>query len=57
MSCESWDSNAPFDVVPIPEVTDHMNPIALYLGEQVEQYLTHPYASPLFGYFKGKFNY
>ncbi|KAJ7675354.1 Alpha/Beta hydrolase protein [Mycena rosella] len=53
MSCESWDSNAPFDVVPIPTATDHMNPIALYLGDQVEQYLTHPYASPLFGDFKG----
>ncbi|KAJ7109953.1 Alpha/Beta hydrolase protein [Mycena epipterygia] len=53
MSCESWDSNAPFDVVPIPTATDHMNPIALYLGDQVEQYLTHPYASPLFGDFSG----
>ncbi|KAJ7786580.1 Alpha/Beta hydrolase protein [Mycena metata] len=53
MSCESWDSNAPFDVVPIPTATNHMNPIALYLGDQVEQYLTHPYASPLFGDFKG----
>ncbi|KAJ6504358.1 Alpha/Beta hydrolase protein [Mycena vulgaris] len=53
MSCESWDSNAPFDVVPIPTATDHMNPIALYSGDQVKQYLTHPYASPLFGDFKG----
>ncbi|KAJ7040349.1 Alpha/Beta hydrolase protein [Mycena alexandri] len=53
MSCESWDLNAPFDVVPIPTATNHMNPIALYLGDQVEQYLTHPYASPLFGDFKG----
>jgi hypothetical protein len=53
MSCESWDSNAPFDVVPIPSATDHMNPIALYLGDQLEQYLTHPYASPLFGDFTG----
>ncbi|KAJ7651687.1 Alpha/Beta hydrolase protein [Mycena polygramma] len=53
MSCESWDSNAPFDVVPIPTATNHMNPIALYLGDQVEQYLTHPYASPLFGDFTG----
>jgi acetyl esterase/lipase len=26
-----------------------MNPIALYLGENMEKYLTHPYASPLFG--------
>ncbi|KAJ7193352.1 Alpha/Beta hydrolase protein [Mycena pura] len=53
MSCESWDSNAPFDVVPIPTETNHMHPIALYLGDQIEQYLTHPYASPLFGDFTG----
>lgn len=54
MSCESWDSNAPFDVVPIPQLdSDHMNPVALYLGENVEKYLTHPYASPLFGNFNG----
>ncbi|KAF8910093.1 Alpha/Beta hydrolase protein [Gymnopilus junonius] len=53
MSCESWDSNAPYDVVPFPTADNHMNPIALYLGENTEQYLTHPYASPLFGDFKG----
>ncbi|KAG5636600.1 hypothetical protein H0H81_007540, partial [Sphagnurus paluster] len=53
MSCESWDSNASFDVVPFPAPDDHMNPIALYLGDCVEEYLTHPYASPLFGDFKG----
>ncbi|KAJ7631198.1 Alpha/Beta hydrolase protein [Roridomyces roridus] len=53
MSCDSWESNAPFDVVPMPSATSHMNPIALYLGDQVEQYLTHPYASPLFGDFNG----
>ncbi|KAF8167393.1 hypothetical protein B0H34DRAFT_15171 [Crassisporium funariophilum] len=53
MSCESWDSNAPYDVVPFPTADNHMNPIALYLGEQTETYLTHPYASPLFGDFKG----
>lgn len=52
MSCESWDSNAPFDVVPFPTADNHMNPIALYLGENIEMYLTHPYASPLFGDFK-----
>ncbi|KAG6919026.1 hypothetical protein DXG01_009736 [Tephrocybe rancida] len=52
MSCESWDSNASFDVVPFPQ-DDHMNPIALYLGERTEEYLTHPYASPLFGDFSG----
>lgn len=53
MSCESWDSNAPYDVVPFPTAENHMNPIALYLGEHTERYLTHPYASPLFGDFKG----
>ncbi|KAJ7597390.1 Alpha/Beta hydrolase protein [Mycena floridula] len=53
MSCESWDSNAPFDVVPIPALDDHMNPVALYLGENLEKYLTHPYVSPLFGDFEG----
>ncbi|KAF9469782.1 Alpha/Beta hydrolase protein [Collybia nuda] len=53
MSCESWDSNAMFDVVPFPAQDDHMNPIALYLGEHMEEYLTHPYASPLFGNFLG----
>ena len=49
MSCESWDSNAPYDVVPCPSLDNHLNPIILYLGEHLERYLTHPYASPLFG--------
>ncbi|TFK41864.1 Alpha/Beta hydrolase protein [Crucibulum laeve] len=53
MSCESWDSNALFDVVPFPAADNHMNPIGLYLGEDAEKYLTHPYVSPLFGDFKG----
>ncbi|GLB35806.1 putative steryl acetyl hydrolase [Lyophyllum shimeji] len=53
MSCDSWDSNANFDVVPFPGEDDHMNPIALYLGERMEDYLTHPYASPLFGNLQG----
>jgi acetyl esterase/lipase len=48
LSCESWDLNAAYDVVPFPP-DNHMNPIAMYLGEHMEQYLTHPYASPLFG--------
>ena len=52
MSCESWESNADFDVVPFPAQDDHLNPIFLYLGERMEEYLTHPYASPLFGDFK-----
>ena len=48
LSCDSWDLNAAYDVVPFPP-DNHMNPIAMYLGEHMEQYLTHPYASPLFG--------
>ncbi|KAF5323605.1 hypothetical protein D9611_005577 [Ephemerocybe angulata] len=48
LSCESWDSNAAYDVVPLPP-DNHMNPVALYLGEHMEKYLTHPYVSPLFG--------
>ncbi|EPQ60247.1 alpha/beta-hydrolase [Gloeophyllum trabeum ATCC 11539] len=53
MSCESWDTNAEFDVVPRPNLGDHLDPVACYLGEHMERYLTHPYASPLFGDFKG----
>ncbi|CED83520.1 Arylacetamide deacetylase [Phaffia rhodozyma] len=54
MSCDSWDSNAPFDIVPRPGLDDHLNPVYCYLGEEgVKKYLTHPYASPLFGDFKG----
>ncbi|THH13492.1 hypothetical protein EW146_g6728 [Bondarzewia mesenterica] len=49
MSCDSWDSNAQFDVVPIPTSGHHLNPVACYLGPHMERYLTHPYASPLFG--------
>ncbi|KAF8586272.1 alpha/beta-hydrolase [Ramaria rubella] len=53
MSCDSWDSNAPYDVIPRPNANDHLNPVACYLGEEgLEKYLTHPYASPLFGNFK-----
>jgi acetyl esterase/lipase len=55
MSCESWDTNASFDVIPglsgLPD--DEMNPIHLYLGEQMQNYITHPYVSPLFGNLKG----
>ena len=53
MSCDSWDRNAPYDVVPVPRPGDHLNPIFCYLGENLERYITHPYASPLFGDFKG----
>ncbi|TCD68296.1 hypothetical protein EIP91_011155 [Steccherinum ochraceum] len=53
MSCDSWESNAQYDIVPMPSPGDHMNPVACYLGEHMEKYLTHPYASPLFGDFTG----
>ncbi|KAK8846560.1 hypothetical protein IAR55_005646 [Kwoniella newhampshirensis] len=50
MSCGSWDENSDSDVVPRPEVDDHLNPVGCYLGpEGIATYLTHPYASPLFG--------
>lgn len=54
MSCDSWDSNAAFDVVPRPDADDPLNPVACYLGwgESMKKYVTHPYASPLFGDFK-----
>ncbi|KIY73560.1 hypothetical protein CYLTODRAFT_365646 [Cylindrobasidium torrendii FP15055 ss-10] len=53
MSCESWVSNAPYDVIPLCSPTDPNNPIASYLGPHLEKYLMHPYASPLFGNFAG----
>jgi acetyl esterase/lipase len=54
MSCDSWDSNAEFDLVPIPQSGDHLNPILCYLGpEGMVKHLTHPYASPLFGAMEG----
>ena len=37
----------------MPTPGDHLNPVGLYLGEDIAKYLTHPYASPLFGDFKG----
>jgi acetyl esterase/lipase len=52
-SCDSWDSNSAFDIVPIPSNGDHLDPVACYLGSNMELYLTHPYASPLFGDFTG----
>ncbi|KIM31627.1 hypothetical protein M408DRAFT_235905 [Serendipita vermifera MAFF 305830] len=55
MSCDSWDSNAEFDLVPTPKSGDHLNPILCLLGPTglSNQYLTHPYASPLFGQMQG----
>ncbi|WVR04244.1 hypothetical protein IAU60_001244 [Kwoniella sp. DSM 27419] len=54
MSCGSWDENADSDVVPRPEADDHLNPVGCYLGpDGISRYLTHPYASPLFGNLNG----
>ncbi|KZT62653.1 hypothetical protein CALCODRAFT_505425 [Calocera cornea HHB12733] len=52
MSSDSWDSNAAYDIVPVPEPTSHLNPVINYLGpgpDGIGRWLTHPYASPLFG--------
>ena len=55
MSCASWDTNAELDVITFPtDPADHMNPVACYLGPQgMSRFMTHPYASPLFGDFTG----
>ncbi|KAH8120067.1 Alpha/Beta hydrolase protein [Phellopilus nigrolimitatus] len=53
MSCDSWDTNACYDIVPPPKPGDHLNPISCFLGEDLEKYVMHPYASPLFGDFQG----
>ena len=45
LSCDSWETNAEFDYLPMPLSGDHMNPVAAYLGENIDKYLTHPYAS------------
>lgn len=54
MSCASWDTNQPFDYLPQPDDDDHMNPVKCLLGpEGTRKWITHPYASPLFGDFTG----
>ncbi|KAF9245879.1 Alpha/Beta hydrolase protein [Melanogaster broomeanus] len=53
LSCPSWDTNAAYDIVPTPGPTAHLHPVVMYLGNGLEEYLTHPYASPLFGKFEG----
>lgn len=55
MSCASWDTNASLDIITFPtDPADHMNPVACYLGpEGMSSFITHPYASPLFGDFTG----
>ena len=54
MSCASWDTNQPYDYLPQPDDDDHMNPVKCFLGpEGQRKWITHPYASPLFGDFTG----
>lgn len=55
MSCASWETNADLDIITFPtDPADHMNPVACYLGPQgMSSFMTHPYASPIFGSFKG----
>lgn len=53
MSCESWDTNEEYDILSKPIQGCLLDPISCYLGENKEKYLTHPYASPLFGDFSG----
>ncbi|KAI0800729.1 Alpha/Beta hydrolase protein [Fomes fomentarius] len=33
LSCESWDSNAQYDIVPMPQPGDHLNPILPLFGD------------------------
>lgn len=53
MSCDSWETNSKFDYLPLTPSNDHMNPVRAYLGDNMDKYLTHPYASPLFGDLRG----
>ncbi|EGO03683.1 hypothetical protein SERLA73DRAFT_175262 [Serpula lacrymans var. lacrymans S7.3] len=53
LSCESWDSNRAFDVVPTPGPGAHLHPVVMYLGNNLREYVAHPYASPLFGDYNG----
>ncbi|GAA5924153.1 hypothetical protein JCM10213_004505 [Rhodosporidiobolus nylandii] len=54
MSCQSWETNRPYDYLPNPHSEDdHLHPVKCLLGDSIEQYLTHPYVSPLFGDFTG----
>ncbi|KAG8926998.1 hypothetical protein FRC01_008111 [Tulasnella sp. 417] len=50
LSMRSWETNARYDVCPMPEPGDHLDPVRCYLGEQALRngLVTHPYVSPLF---------
>ncbi|MCO5577657.1 hypothetical protein L7F22_031488 [Adiantum nelumboides] len=45
LSCDSWVTNSAYDYLIMPSSEDHMNPVYALLGENVDKYLTHPYAS------------
>ncbi|KAI9606416.1 hypothetical protein KEM48_001781 [Puccinia striiformis f. sp. tritici PST-130] len=50
MSCDSWETNHPYDFLPMPKADDPLNPVKCYLGEEgIKKWITHPYVSPLFG--------
>lgn len=54
MSCQSWDTNRQYDIVPFCSPEDPLNPIPSYLGyERLHKYLMHPYASPIFADLQG----
>ncbi|BGP38443.1 hypothetical protein JCM10450v2_002388 [Rhodotorula kratochvilovae] len=54
MSCESWTTNRAYDYLPNPNTEDdHLHPVKCLLGDSIDEYLTHPYVSPLFGTFEG----
>jgi hypothetical protein len=40
MSCDSWESNAAYDVVPAPEPGDALNPVNCYV--RIYIYLSEP---------------
>lgn len=43
-------SKQPFDYLPNPSAEDdHLHPVKCLLGDSIDEYLTHPYVSPLFG--------
>lgn len=53
MSCDSWDTNAQYDYLSVPASDNHMNPVRAFLGDNIDKYLTHPYASPIYGDLRG----
>ncbi|KAG8927001.1 hypothetical protein FRC01_008114 [Tulasnella sp. 417] len=50
LSMRSWETNARYDVCPMPQPGVQLDPVRCYLGEQALRngLVTHPYVSPLF---------